>query len=145
MAIIDPNIYLFGDTQPVFVRSGYVPPFLQRIESADSVIVSLVNPRPIATIMSDLFSTRAMRDGTLNRVDIWVGSSVGSTSKFDINKNGVSIFSNPDNRPSLSSGVHVFVDGLAIAVTLGDKISIDVDQTPLGGLVGSFDCRLIID
>lgn len=97
----------------------------QRIYSGETV------SRPTVSLL--MF--RAPSDGTINRVDIWGSVSIG-TAIFNLTINGIAQWAGAARPEIAGGGTHAEKTGLAIAVSQGDLIALDVVDHGTSG-VGS--------
>lgn len=80
---------------------------------------------------------QALIPGTLSisTVILWGDSApTGADLIVDINKNGTTIFTTQANRPKISAGSNSGESGTPniTAFAKGDRLSVDIDQTPAG-------------
>jgi hypothetical protein len=74
---------------------------------------------------------KAVTSGTITEMRLWVENAGGPGSArgyFNVRKNGVPLFTNPD-RPQVTNAVfNVTKTGLSIPVSLGDELSLGLER-----------------
>jgi hypothetical protein len=85
-------------------------------------------------------------DCTVIGVRGYLGSApTGSEAVFDVNRNGVTIFSDPATRPRAAAGSQVIPEASGMSVTAlnaGDVLTVDIDQ--IGSGSPGADATLVI-
>lgn len=91
----------------------------QSFTYTDSAYVRCGTLRWFSTIRADIFSV----------VAIAYDSPIGGSIVLDVNKNGVTIFQNQRNRPTITKS-HDFVVSVPddTEINLGDQFTVDIDQ-----------------
>lgn len=87
-----------------------------------------------------------LRNLTFVRSRLAVGTApMGSDVVFDINKNGVTVFTNQANRPRVLAGSTVSAEAVpdVTSVSAGDVITVDIDQ--VGSVVPGANATLMIE
>lgn len=82
---------------------------------------------------------------TISKVKIYSDvAPTGASLIVDVNKNGVSIFTNQGNRPAIASGGHSDESGTpdVTGLSAGDRLSVDIDQ--VGSTVAGGDDLVIV-
>jgi hypothetical protein len=92
--------------------------------------------RSLAVAQTNIAQIDAPGDWTLNGIRIESDKvSIGAASVFDVNKNGVTLFTDQTTRPRILAGASEVETGiLAFAVAKGDKLSVDLDSVPASGI-----------
>jgi hypothetical protein len=86
------------------------------------------------------------KTGTLTAVEIGGTDPVPDNTTFDVLKNGVSIFADPDDRPVILLGERtVLVGGLDVAIVRGDKVEVTLAAWPAGGFAGPAFTEISVD
>lgn len=73
--------------------------------------------------------------GRIRSITVKADANAAGSATFDLNLEGTSIFATPGDRPVLAAGAtQVEITGLSIPHNKNDRLSLDADALPLGGL-----------
>lgn len=89
----------------------------------------------VTTTTTNLLSFRAMANGTIKALNLWMPTNTGATSAiFNLRINSVAQFTGASRLIVASSQSSAAKTGLSTAVTLGDLIELSVEQVPSVGI-----------